>query len=286
MSAPRLLVFAYSDVGYACLKQLIDANENVVGVYTHHNNPNEKIWFPSVEELARTNKIPVFFADDLSASAEQKRLKELKPDLVFSFYYRNMIPDSVLKLPKLGAYNMHGSLLPKYRGRAPINWAVLHGEKVAGVTLHVMVKKADAGDIIDQQAVPIGPDDTSAVVQSRATQAAVEVLERQLPYLKTGTATRHPQSADQASYFGKRTPEDGRIDWSEPAQRIHNLVRAVSKPYPGAFFEEDGKKTIVWRTRLTGNKASNGVFGKPRQADNSWLVTCGDGYELEILEWE
>ena len=164
MSGPRILVFAYSDVGHACLQFLIEHGENVVGLYTHHDNPKEKIWFPSVEKLARANNIPIFFADDLSAPAEQKKLRELKPELIFSFYYRNMIPESVLSLSKLGAYNMHGSLLPKYRGRAPINWAVLHGEKQAGVTLHVVVKKADAGSIIDQQiAIPIGPDDTSAV---------------------------------------------------------------------------------------------------------------------------
>jgi methionyl-tRNA formyltransferase len=280
------LVFAYSDVGHACLQLLIERKANVVGLYTHHDNSNEKIWFPSVEELARKHDIPVFFVEDLSTPDEQRRLRELAPDLVFSFYYRHMIPESVLALPRLGAFNMHGSLLPKYRGRAPINWAVLNGEKHAGVTLHVMVKKPDAGDIVDQQAIAIGADDTAAQVQARATEAAVTVLRRQIDALQAGTAPRKPQDASQATYFGKRTPEDGRIDWSQSAQHIHNLVRAVSKPYPGAFFEKNGQKTIVWKTRLTGNRANTGVFGEPRNENGSRLVTCGDGYELEILEWE
>jgi methionyl-tRNA formyltransferase len=286
VNGPRILVFAYSDVGHACLKFLIERREIIVGLYTHRDNPHENIWFPSTEQLARAHQVPVFFADDLTTADEQKQLSALKPDLIFSFYYRNMIPEAVLSLPTLGAYNMHGSLLPKYRGRAPINWAVLRGEKQAGVTLHVMVKQADAGDIIDQQAVPIGPNDLSAEVQARATHAAVEVLARQIDSLKKGTAARRPQDSGEATYFGKRTPEDGRIDWSESAQHIHNLVRAVSKPYPGAFFERDGKKTIVWRTRVTGNRASSGVFGEVRQENNSRYVTCGDGHELEILEWE
>jgi len=257
-----------------------------VGLYTHHDNPNEKIWFPSAEKLARAHNIPVFFADDLSTPEEQQRLHDLKPELIFSFYYRNMIPESVLALPTLGAYNMHPSLLPKYRGRAPINWAVLQGTKQAGGTLPVMVKKADAGDIIDQQAIPIGPDDTSAMVQARVTPVAVEILKRQIEALKTNMAVRHPQDVSAATYFGRRTAEDGRIDWSKPAAHIHNLVRAVSKPYPGAFFQQAGKKTTVWKTRLTGNKESIGSFGIPRPTDSSLLVTCGDGYEIEILEWD
>jgi methionyl-tRNA formyltransferase len=286
VTQPRILVFGYSDVGHACLSFLIERKENVVGLYTHHDNPTEKIWFPSIEALAQKHKIPAFFADNLAGADELKKLRALNPDLIFSFYYRNMIPSAVLELPKLGAYNMHGSLLPKYRGRAPINWAVLHGEKQTGMTLHVMVEKADAGDIIDQQSVPIGPDDTSAIAQAMATHAAVEILRRQLDALKTGTALRHPQNAADATYFGRRTPEDGRIDWSDSAKHIHDLVRAVAKPYPGAFYEKDGRKTIVWKTRLTGNRVSDGVFGEPRKADGSVFVTCGDGYELEILEWE
>ena len=187
-----------------------------------------------------------------------------------------MIPESVLSLPSLGAYNTHGSLLPKYRGRAPINWAVLHGEKQAGVTLHAMVKKADAGDIIDQQAVPIGPDDTSAIVQARATQAAVEVLKRQIELLKPARCV----CRTSARFRSRNTSENER--WKTPSigpnprNTSTILFRAGLGTISGA--EHDGRKTIVWKTRLTGNNSDAGIFGEPKKIDTSLFVTC-DGYE-------
>ena len=125
-----------------------------------------------------------------------------------------MIPEAVLDLPSLGAFNMHGSLLPKYRGRAPVNWAVLHGETQIGATLHTMVKQADAGDMIDQEAVSIGPRETAFEVMRKVQQAACVVLERQVKALLAGTAPRIPQDDSQATYFSGRKPEDGRIDWN------------------------------------------------------------------------
>lgn len=286
----RILVFAYSDLGHACLKLLLDRKENVVALYTHVDSPNEKIWFPSAAALAKSHNVPVRTPDDLTTPEEQAALKKFAPDLMFSFFYRNMIPTPVLSTARLGAYNMHGSFLPKFRGRAPVNWAVLSGETQTGATLHVMVAKPDAGDIIDQESVPIGPDDTTAIVQARVTEAAVKILARQLENLKAGKAPHRPQDSSQASYFGRRRPDDGRIDWSWAAQKIHNLVRAVSRPYPGAFGSMEGVEHIIWKTRLTGKKVASpsafGSGGQVRRADNRLFVTCGDGQELEILEFE
>ncbi len=271
MSSPRIVVFAYSDVGHACLNYLIESRANIVCVYTHQDNPWEKLWFPSVAKLARAHSIPIRIAENLQDKKEAEFLASLSPELMFSFYYRNMIPQTVLNLPRLGAYNMHGSYLPKYRGRAPVNWAVLNGETQTGATLHVMVKKPDAGDIVDQQAVAIGPDDTAAEVQERVTKAAVAVLSRQIDNLKAGRAPRTPQNQSEASYFGRRRPEDGEIDWDWPAARIHNLVRAVTHPYPGAFGKISSEKISIWKTRL-------------QPIDNDGLVvTAGDGKKLEIL---
>lgn len=264
MNKPTILVFAYSDLGHACLKYLVDRGENVVGVYTHEDKPGETIWFPSVQQFALDHSIPVRTEEVLREISEQ-------PDLIFSFYYRNLIPTGILSLPKLGAYNMHGSLLPLYRGRAPINWAVLNGETKTGATLHVMTEKADAGDIVDQEKVSIGPNDTAADVQASVTQAAVAVLARQIENLKTGRAPRIPQDPSSASYFGRRHPKDGEIDWVWPAARIHNLVRAVTHPYPGAFAFLAGEKTWIWKTSLTPTNK------------NGLIVTCGDGKPLEIL---
>lgn len=287
MSSPRIVVFAYSDLGHACLKFLMEHGDNVVAVYTHEDNPNEKIWFPSVKALARSKNIPVHLDVDLKLPGKLKILQNIHPDLIFSFYYRNMIPSAVLTIPPLGAYNMHGSYLPKFRGRAPVNWAVLQGEKYTGASLHVMVEKPDAGDIVDQEAVPIGPDDTTAIVQARVTEAAVKVLSRQINNLKSGEAPRHPQDASQATYFGRRTAEDGRIDWNWPAQKVHNLVRAVSKPYPGAFADQKGnERLLIWKTSLTGKQVTSGPIGQLRQEAHRQLVTCGDRFEVEILEME
>lgn len=271
MNPPRVLVFAYSDLGYACLQFLLDRKENVVGVYTHEDKPGETLWFPSVGRLALEHGVMVRTETNLTRGEELNFIRSLSPDLIFSFYYRNLIPAPILELPKLGAYNMHGSYLPKYRGRAPVNWVVLNGETKTGATLHVMIDKPDAGDIVDQEAVEIDPDDTAAIVQARVTQAAVSVLARQIDKLKSGTAPRIPQDPAQASYFGKRGPEDGEINWAWPAARIHNLVRAVTHPYPGAFGELFGEKTWIWRSRLS-----------PLDSEGL-LVMCGDGKKLEIL---
>lgn len=271
MTAPRILVFAYSHVGHACLKFLLDRGENIVGIYTHEDRPGETLWFPSVRQLATDHGIPVSTEENLKQ--ELARIQQLSPDLIFSFYYRNMIPMSVVGLPRLGAYNMHGSFLPKYRGRAPVNWAVLNGETKTGATLHAMVAEPDAGEIVDQEPVPIGPEDTSALVQSEVTKAAVRVLSRQIERLKAGTAPRIRQDHAQATYFGRRQAKDGEINWSWPAARIHNLVRAVTHPYPGAFGELYGEEVLIWKTRLClSNSNNDGLF-----------VPCGDGKQIEIL---
>jgi methionyl-tRNA formyltransferase len=180
---------------------------------------------------------------------------------------------------RLGAFNMHGSLLPKYRGRAPVNWAILHGEAQVGATLHHMVKRADAGDIVDAQAVAVDPDETAFDAMGKVVGAARLVLERQIDALLAGTAPRTPQDEGQATYFGGRTPEDGRIDWTWPAARIVNLVRAVAAPFPGAFSDGEAGRFYVWRARAG---VGAGVAGTVLKAA-PLTIACGDG-ALEIVE--
>ncbi len=156
---------------------------------------------------------------------------------MFSFYYRYMLDKAWLTLPRLGALNMHGSLLPKYRGRAPVHWAIIHGETATGASLHYMVEKPDAGALVDQQSVPILENDTALDVSLKVAAAAQEVLRRSLPLLVAGTAKARALDLAQGSYFGRRTPEDGRIDWRQGARQVHDLVRAVAPPFPGAFTE-------------------------------------------------
>ena len=250
-AADGIVVFAYSEVGHACLKALLERGDNVVALFTHEDAADERLWFQSCARLARERGVPVHTMDPKDPEME-RIIRSLAPDLIFSFYYRKMIPERILAHARLGAYNMHGSLLPGYRGRAPLNWAIINGESETGVTLHVMVKEADAGDIIDREAVAIAPEETAGEVAKRIPAAAVRLLMRQIDGLKAGTAERHVQDHSKASYFGIRRPEDGRIDWRQPAGRIHNLIRAVAPPFPGAFTYAKGRKLMIWSARLAG----------------------------------
>lgn len=285
MTAPRIALFAYADVGHAALTFLLQRRALVAAVYTHADVPGEERWFPSVAALAAAHDIPVRLDADLGAPAELVALRALAPDLVLSCYYRQLLPAPALAVPRLGAYNVHGSLLPRYRGRAPVNWAVLNGETETGATLHVMTSRADAGDIVDQEAVPIGPDDTAAAVQARVCVAAVRVLARQLDALLAGRAPRMPQDPALATTFGRRRPEDGAFTWTQPAAAIHDLVRAVSHPYPGAFTALGNRRLHVWRTRRCDPGA--GPDGAPpgtlRVIDGRLHAACGDGRWLEIV---
>ena len=282
MVEPGVVVFAYHDVGVECLDALVSRGSRVLAVFTHRDNPEEKIWFRSVAQLARQHGIPVHTPDSANTPEWIARLREIKPDIIFSFYYRNMICQEILDIPRLGAFNLHGSLLPKYRGRVPINWAVLNGETETGATLHHMVKRADAGDIVDQKAVSVGPHDTTQDVFIKVTAAARQVVERSLEAIKQDRAPRRPQDESQTSYFGGRKPEDGRIDWHADAQRIFNFIRALTHPYPGAFTDVEGRRFFVWwaEPRPDGT-------GRPGQVVSvaPLRVAAGNG-SLEITKWQ
>ena len=240
-----VVVCAYHNVGYRCLEELLRQGADVRIVFTHEDSPTEEIWFASVRELAADNGIP-YVTTDINLPENVARLTEIAPDFLLSFYYRNMIKPQVLELARHGALNLHGSYLPKYRGRVPVNWAVINGETETGATLHYMVEKPDAGDIVDRERVAIDFTDTAFDVFNKVTDAAVSVISRAWPQLRTGTAPRIPMDLKAGNYCGGRKPEDGRIDWTRSAVQIYNLVRGVTHPYPGAFTHLDGRKVIVW----------------------------------------
>lgn len=275
----KIAVFAYGLVGHACLKLLIEEKENVVGVFTHPNAPGEYVWFPSVAGLAKEHGIPVMATESPKEPQVLETLQKSPPDLLFSFYYRKMIPSMILDIPRLGSFNMHGSLLPRYRGRAPVNWVLVHGETGTGVTLHHMVKSADAGAIVDQEPIPIGPAETAFELTYKASEAAIRVLRRQLPALKEGRAPARPQDEAQATYFGGRTAKDSQIDWNQSAWQIHNLVRAVPYPYfPPAFTQYKGKKLEI-RANLAPKETLLEQPARPGQVvakGDAWVrVACG-----------
>ena len=281
MTRPKIVLFAYSEVGSLCLEELIKSGADIAAVFTHEDDPGENIWFRSVKEIAQRNGIPVRTPLKLDES-ELEYFLSLKPELVLSFYYRALIPKAVLDAPRLGAYNIHGALLPKYRGRACVNWAVLNGERQTGATLHVMTEKADCGDIVDQEAVPIEFTDTALDVFMKVAEAARLILARTLPALEAGNAPRRQQNEAEATYFGRRRPADGEINWDKSAVEIYNLIRAVTHPFPGAFTELSGKKYYIWKARpLAAPRADDAAPGRIVSV-RPLIVDTGGGL-LEIL---
>jgi methionyl-tRNA formyltransferase len=282
----RAVVFGYHNVGVRCLRTLLAVGVDVPLVVTHEDNPAETIWFDSVARSAAEYDIRAISPADPNAADVVEQVAACRPDILFSFYYRGMLKAPLLALPQRGALNMHGSLLPKYRGRVPVNWAIIHGETETGATLHYMLDRADSGDIVAQQAVPILPDDTAKEVFDKVTVAAELALSRALPALLAGTAPRIKQDAGASTYYGGRGPEDGMIDWSQSAITIHNLVRAVAPPYPGAFTVAAGTQARVLRTRVLD--ASKTPVRNPSLAveKGRLIARCGGGGTLAILKLE
>ena len=280
----RAVVFAYHNVGCRCLSVLLAQGVDVALVVTHRDNPNENIWFASVAELAALHGIPTITPDNPNTPEVVEQIHVLQPDFFFSFYYREMLKRDLLDIPKRGALNMHGSLLPKYRGRVPVNWAIIQGETETGATLHYMTEKPDNGNIVAQQAVPILPDDTALEVFQKVTVAAEMALHACLPDLIAGRAQSLPQDLSQGAYFGGRRAEDGVIDWSQDATRIHNLVRAVAPPYPGATTQLLGKPMRILQTMVSRCTASGAAPAFYVNEGRAYAI-CGNGV-LRVLRFE
>ena len=282
-----VVVLAYHEMGCMGLRTLLQRRVPIAAVYTYEDDPHENLWFGSVAKIARDAGIPVSTTTDINDRDEVERVRRLAPDVLFSFYYRDMLKRPLREIPRLGGVNLHGSLLPKYRGRSPVNWQLVHGERESGVTLHYMVARADAGDIVGQERVAVGPDDTAIELYRNLLPAAERVLERNLDGILAGTAPRLPQDESQATVFGGRRPEDGRIDWNWPSKRIHDLVRAVAKPWPGAFSEVDGRRAMIWRTRLGATLAGGARLQPGEVLLQSGRVLAGTGdAPIELLEVE
>ncbi|MGK4428095.1 bifunctional UDP-4-amino-4-deoxy-L-arabinose formyltransferase/UDP-glucuronic acid oxidase ArnA [Yersinia enterocolitica] len=276
----KAIVFAYHDIGCVGLKALVEAGYDIQAVFTHTDSPNENRFFSSVARVAADLDLPVFAPEDVNHPLWIERIQQLQPDIIFSFYYRNMLCDDILSSAPRGGFNLHGSLLPKYRGRAPINWALVNGETETGVTLHQMVKKADAGPIVGQHKVMISESDTALTLHAKMRDAAYELLRDLLPKMKNASLPLVLQKESEASYFGRRTADDGAIDWQKSASAINNLVRAVTEPYPGAFSYLGQRKLIIWRSRpldVVHSKLAGTVL-----STSPLVVACGDG-ALEII---
>jgi len=280
----RAVVFAYSEVGFRCVQELLAQGIEIPLLFTHPDDPGETQWFGSVRTLAEEHHLRIETPATPNTPEWIAEGRAADPDFLFSFYYRYMLDKAWVEVPRRGALNMHGSLLPKYRGRAPVHWAILNGEPATGASLHYMVEKPDAGALVDQQSVPILDNDTALDVSLKVAGAAGQVLRRSLPALIAGTAPAHPLDLSKGSYFGRRRPEDGRIDWRGTARSVHDLVRAVAPPFPGAFTEVNGCRLGILETRVDGEPARH-LPQAPclYAADGEWYADCVDGRRLRIV---
>lgn len=276
----KAIVFAYHDIGCVGLEALKLAGYEIQAVFTHSDAPGENHFYGSVAKAAAEMDVPVFAPEDINHPLWVNRIRELAPDVIFSFYYRTLLSDDILQLPSFGAFNLHGSLLPRYRGRAPVNWVLVNGETQTGVTLHKMVSRADAGDIVAQSVVAIDEEDTALTLHGKCRTAAAALLAQQLPLIRSREITLTRQDESRASYFGRRTAADGLIDWHKSAREINNLIRAVTEPYPGAFTFLGERKVTIWHARVVKDK----IGGEPGAiiSTSPLVVSCGED-ALEIV---
>ena len=271
----KAIILGYHSIGCIGIDALIAAGFDIQAVFTHQDDPGENTWFDSVAERASIHDLPVFAPENINHPLWIEKIKAMQPDIIFSFYYRNMIGADLLAIPEKGCLNLHGSLLPAYRGRCPVNWVLVNGEEKTGVTLHYMTPKPDDGDIIGQEAVAIDRDDTAVDLHHKIAEASAKLLKDVLPKILDGTAGRTVQDHSLSTYFGGRKPADGEIDWKKSADEVRNLVRAVTRPYPGAFSFLGTRKAVFWKVEtLEDNQGA-----KPGSviSDNPFVVACGEG---------
>ncbi len=228
---------------------LADARVEVVAVVT---GPEATGAAPSgavdlAPQVAGTD-VPLVRTTDINDPALVARLAALRPDLLVVAGWTRLLGEPLLAVPRRGCVGFHASMLPRHRGRAPVNWSILLGEAETGNTMMLLNAGVDTGAIVDQEPVPIGPDDTCGTVYERVGEAGARMLVRQLPGLLAGTAPRIPQDPDAGDLMPKRTPEMGVLDWDRSPREVHDWVRALTRPYPGAFTSVRGERVWVWRT--------------------------------------
>jgi UDP-4-amino-4-deoxy-L-arabinose formyltransferase/UDP-glucuronic acid dehydrogenase (UDP-4-keto-hexauronic acid decarboxylating) len=282
----KTVVFAYHNIGIVGLEALVKEKFDIQAIFSHLDDRAENIWFDSVSEWAKKNQFPVFCPQNVNIPEWVERIRKTSPEVIFSFYYRNLLSKDIFTIPSIGSFNLHGSLLPAYRGRAPVNWVLVNGEKCTGVTLHHIVEAPDAGDIVGQKEIPIEFEDTAYTLYQKLCVKARELLEELLPLIKKRIAPRMPQNLKQGSYYGGRRPEDGKINWDWPVMKIYNLVRAVTEPYPGAFTHlPEGEKLFIWWALPEKDRFSKPTIGTLEFENGNVFVRASDG-RLRLLDIE
>ena len=282
----KILFMGTPDFAVPSLKTLVEAGHEVCGVFTQPDKPKNrgmKLQFSSVKEYAITQNIPVFQPVKMRDGTALGIIRELDPQLIVVAAYGRILPNDILDYPELGCVNVHSSLLPAYRGAAPINWAILNGDKISGVTIMHMAEELDAGDIILQAETPIDPEENAVTLYTRLSEMGAELLLKAVEQIEAGTAVRTPQDGGAVTFAPMLSRELSAMDFNRPAQELHDQVRGLI-PWPMAVTELDGVRCKVWRSRVCGE-----TTGKPAgsilQADKKGLkLACGGGTVLELLE--
>ncbi|MGP3757264.1 methionyl-tRNA formyltransferase [Streptomyces sp. IBSNAI001] len=243
----RVVMFGYQTWGHRTLQALLDSEHDVVLVVTHPRSEHayEKIWSDSVADLAEARGVPVLIRNRPDDDELFERLREADPDIIVANNWRTWIPPRIFALPRHGTLNIHDSLLPKYAGFSPLIWALINGESEVGVTAHMMNDELDAGDIVRQEAVAVGPADTATDLFHKTVDLIGPVTTGALGLIAAGRTEFTPQDRSEATFFHKRSAEDIRIDWNWPAEDLARLVRAQSDPYPSAFAFHRGRRIEV-----------------------------------------
>lgn len=283
----RIVFMGTPEFAVPSLKALIREHQ-VVGVFCQPDKPvgrhQNKLQPPPVKECAQSCGIPVYQPEKLRDGTALALLQELAPELIVVAAYGRILPDEILALPPKGCINVHSSLLPKYRGAAPINWAVINGEAESGVTIMHMSSELDAGDIILQQSTPIHPEETAGMLYGRLAELGGRMILEAVAQIEAGTALRVPQDHTKATLAPILTKALSPIDWTQPAQAIHNKIRGLD-PWPMASTDViSGEPMKIYRSELT-EQATGAEPGAIAAAGKAGIdIACGDGRLLRILE--
>lgn len=283
----RIVFMGTPEFAVPSLRALVEAGHEIAGVFTQPDKPvgrhQNRLQPCPVKEYALSVDIPVYQPAKLRDGEALSVLKELAPDLIAVAAYGKILPPDILALPKYGCVNVHSSLLPRYRGAAPINWAILNGEERTGVTIMYMAEGLDTGDILTQGETAIGIDENAQQLTARLAELGAELLVKTVEDVAAGTASPVPQDESRSCYAPMLSKELSPIDWTQPARRIHDQARGLY-PWPAAAAELDGVRCKVLRTKLTG-ETDRRPAGTVAQADKKGLkIVCGDGIILEIGE--
>jgi methionyl-tRNA formyltransferase len=276
-----VVLFIYSELGFNLLKIILKKKIKIHLVITHINKKKERIWYPSCSELCKKRKINYIYFEKTSFDRIYNIIKDQNVSCILSAYFRKLLPEKILNVPKYGAVNLHGSFLPYYRGRAPANWQIINGEKYSGGTIHYMNKFVDKGNIIYQKKISITSSMTAFQLQKKINKTIISIINKHIYKIIKGICPSIKQRKI-GSYFRKRKPSDGRIIWNKSANDVYNLIRGLSSPYPGAFFLKDNKKIYIEKCSISNIKSIN---YKPKYLyiNKNLFIKCKDFY-IKIIK--